>query len=168
MSKRQNIRLSRHEPLLTCPTSIVISEKLKFSPRPVSRALELDKPGRLYCRATGSTPPTVGWVRILASGRPHFEWPSHVRDVNGTLEFNPVKESDGGEYSCVATNAQGFINATVTLDVVGEWDGRWDHSQDRHAGRLFKFLATSFCIVVYRGVKMLPFLFRGLCSTISK
>ena len=106
--------------MLTCPPPVAAAEKLKFSPRPVSRALELDKPGRLHCRAAGSSAPTVGWVRILASGRPQFEWPPHVRDVNGTLEFNPVRETDGGQYSCVATNAQGFINATVNLTVVGE------------------------------------------------
>ena len=86
----------------------------------MSRALELDKPGRLQCGASGSAPPTVGWVRLLVSGRPQFEWPPHVRDVNGSLEFHPVRESDAGEYSCVATSAQGVINATVNLTVVGE------------------------------------------------
>ncbi|XP_043202540.1 inactive tyrosine-protein kinase 7-like [Amphibalanus amphitrite] len=106
------------QPVVSPEATLTVREKLKFSPRPVSQALELDKPGRLHCRAAGSSKPTVGWVRILPSGRPQFEWPPHVTDVNGTLQFNPVRESDGGEYSCVATNAQGFINATVNLTVV--------------------------------------------------
>ena len=103
--------------------SVGRAEKLKFAPRPVNRGLELGKTGRLYCRASGSTPPTVRWVKQRADGQLVLDWPPHVTDENGTLVFRPVKEADGGRYSCVATNPQGFINATINVTIIGERGG---------------------------------------------
>ncbi|XP_037080569.1 inactive tyrosine-protein kinase 7-like [Pollicipes pollicipes] len=97
---------------------LTVKEKLKFAPRPVSRGLELGKPGRLYCRASGNTPPTVRWVKVDPDGRPLFDWQPHVRDNNGTLVFDVVQETDGGQYSCVATNPQGLINATINVTII--------------------------------------------------
>lgn len=48
-----------------------------------------------------------------------FEFPDHIQDINGTLHFNKVQEDDKGRYTCVATNSQGLINATIEVDVVG-------------------------------------------------
>ncbi|XP_037072794.1 tyrosine-protein kinase-like otk [Pollicipes pollicipes] len=106
-------------PPQTSPQALLtVKEKLKFSPQPLSRALELGRPARLHCRAAGSPAPTVGWVRMTPAGRPQFRWPAHVRDANGTLELDTVTETDGGQYTCVATNAQGLINATINVTVV--------------------------------------------------
>ncbi|KAF0304392.1 Inactive tyrosine-protein kinase 7 [Amphibalanus amphitrite] len=106
------------DPYRSSAARLTVKEKLKFAPRPVNRGLELGKTGRLYCRASGSTPPTVRWVKLRADGQLVLDWPPHVTDENGTLVFRPVQEADGGRYSCVATNPQGFINATINVTII--------------------------------------------------
>jgi hypothetical protein len=49
-----------------------------------------------------------------------FQFPEHVQDLNGTLYFNRVSHEDKGQYTCVATNSQGIINATIEVDVIGK------------------------------------------------
>lgn len=44
--------------------------------------------------------------------------PDTVEDVNGTLIFRNVSESDRGNYTCRANNNQGEINATVVVTPV--------------------------------------------------
>lgn len=44
--------------------------------------------------------------------------PETVDDVNGTLIFKNVSESDRGNYTCRAANSQGEINATVVVTPV--------------------------------------------------
>ena len=58
-------------------------------------------------------------MRWVKEGQPFFNWPQHIRDVNGTLHFDGVLFDDRGHYTCVATNAQGIINATIHIDVIG-------------------------------------------------
>lgn len=41
-----------------------------------------------------------------------------IEDVNGTLVFKNVTESDRGNYTCVAANSQGQISATVVITPV--------------------------------------------------
>jgi PTK7 protein tyrosine kinase 7 len=57
----------------------------------------------------------------LQEGSRMFEFPEHVQDINGTLHFNKVTHGDKGRYSCVATNSQGIINATIEVDVIGKF-----------------------------------------------
>lgn len=57
----------------------------------------------------------------VQEGQSIFEWPSHIKEVNGTLHFHTVKHSDKGRYTCVARNAEGLINATIYVDVGGEF-----------------------------------------------
>lgn len=52
-------------------------------------------------------------------GQPTIAWPEHVQDQNGTLYFQDVQITDKGLYTCVAKNAEGFINTTIYVDVVG-------------------------------------------------
>ena len=52
-------------------------------------------------------------------GEPVFQLPSHLIDVNGTLHFPNVALSDAGVYICVASNPQGIINSSITVDVIG-------------------------------------------------
>ena len=47
--------------------------------------------------------------------------PEHVRDDEGTLLFKGVTHTDKGFYTCVASNSQGRINATIYIDVVSEY-----------------------------------------------
>lgn len=44
--------------------------------------------------------------------------PEHVDDINGTLIFRNVSAEHRGNYTCVASNSQGQINATVAINVV--------------------------------------------------
>lgn len=46
------------------------------------------------------------------------EFPSYVKDMNGTLFFQNVTENDKGNYTCIANNTQGTIIATVTITTV--------------------------------------------------
>ena len=58
--------------------------------------------------------PIVRWVK---EGLQYFHWPQHVEDLNGTLFFRGVRPGDEGNYTCIATNSQGVINATIRIDV---------------------------------------------------
>ncbi|XP_061943350.1 inactive tyrosine-protein kinase 7-like [Apis cerana] len=94
--------------------SLTVEEKLKFSPQPVDKRLELGSTAKVPCKSQGATNPTVKWIKE-GSGE---EFPKHVQDINGTLHFNGVLEEDKGRYTCIASNAQGSINHTITIDVV--------------------------------------------------
>lgn len=92
-----------------------ILEKLKFSPPPVSKKLELGSSAKIHCKAQGTPPPIVHWQKEALN-----ELPSHITDMNGTLHFNSVVADDKGKYVCSASNSQGVINITITVDVVGK------------------------------------------------
>jgi len=44
--------------------------------------------------------------------------PVNVTDQNGTLIFNQVSNEQRGQYTCIASNSQGQISATVSINVV--------------------------------------------------
>lgn len=44
--------------------------------------------------------------------------PDLVEDINGTLIFRNVSESDRGNYTCIANSTQGTITATVVISTV--------------------------------------------------
>lgn len=44
--------------------------------------------------------------------------PDSLEDINGTLTFKNVSAEQRGNYTCVALNSQGQINATVSINVV--------------------------------------------------
>ncbi|XP_012164593.2 inactive tyrosine-protein kinase 7 isoform X1 [Bombus terrestris] len=94
--------------------SLTVEEKLKFSPQPVDKRLELGSTAKVPCKSQGATNPTVKWIKE-GEGE---EFPKHVQDINGTLHFNGVLEEDKGRYTCIASNAQGSINHTISIDVV--------------------------------------------------
>lgn len=96
--------------------SLTVEEKLKFSPQPVDKRLELGSTAKVPCKSQGATNPTVKWIKE-GSGE---EFPKHVQDINGTLHFNGVLEEDKGRYTCIASNAQGSINHTISIDVVSK------------------------------------------------
>ncbi|XP_029033905.2 inactive tyrosine-protein kinase 7-like [Osmia bicornis bicornis] len=94
--------------------TLTVEEKLKFSPQPVDKRLELGSTAKVPCKSQGATNPTVKWIKE-GTGE---EFPKHVQDINGTLHFNGVLEEDKGRYTCIASNAQGSINHTISIDVV--------------------------------------------------
>ncbi|XP_033223240.1 tyrosine-protein kinase-like otk isoform X2 [Belonocnema kinseyi] len=99
--------------IFTEAATLTVKEKLKFSPQPVSRRLERGSTSKVSCKAQGSTNPSIKW--ITDDGK---DFAKHVQDINGTLHFNGVLESDKGHYTCIATNPQGSINHTIIVDVV--------------------------------------------------
>lgn len=107
--------------LLSDPAVLTVEEKLKFLPQPVNKRLELGSTAKVSCKAQGATNPAVKWVK---EGDDE-EFPKHVQDVNGTLHFYGVLEEDKGRYTCVASNAQGSINHTISIDVVSEYPGEY-------------------------------------------
>ena len=94
---------------------LLVSELLKFAPRPVSTQLELGSSSHIDCIAEGQAPPRVYWVRSGPS-----ELPPHVQDEDGMLVFDEVLKEDEGRYTCYAESAQGRINATIIVTVVGK------------------------------------------------
>ncbi|KAK2575159.1 hypothetical protein KPH14_002563 [Odynerus spinipes] len=101
-------------PIFSDPATLIIEEKLKFLPPPVNKRLELGSTAKVSCKAQGATNPSVRWIK---EGDDE-EFPKHVQDINGTLHFNGVLEEDKGRYTCIASNMQGSINHTITIDVV--------------------------------------------------
>ncbi|XP_014232108.1 inactive tyrosine-protein kinase 7-like [Trichogramma pretiosum] len=107
------LTLGQQRPVRSQPAALIVKEKLKFSPEPVNRRLEFNSTAKISCKAQGSTAPTLRWSKVGSS-----ELPKHVQDLNGTLHFSGVLESDKGNYTCVASNSQGEISHTIKIDVV--------------------------------------------------
>lgn len=92
----------------------IVSDKLRFTILPVTKTLELGAARKVLCKAQGNPTPVVRWMKET---EPTMNWPDHIEDVNGTLFFNGVRQEDEGKYTCVATNSQGLISATVYINV---------------------------------------------------
>ncbi|XP_077167850.1 basement membrane-specific heparan sulfate proteoglycan core protein isoform X5 [Paroedura picta] len=66
---------------------------------------------RLHCSATGDPIPTIQWSKLRAP----LPWQHEL--VNDTLVIPRVAQQDSGQYICNASNAAGFTEAFVVLDV---------------------------------------------------
>ncbi|XP_045509421.1 peroxidasin-like [Colias croceus] len=70
---------------------------------------------RFDCVATGNPKPHISWLfngdRILLSDRLSLQH-------NGSIVIETVKETDAGNYTCVAENINGKISASCTLEVM--------------------------------------------------
>ncbi|PSN56697.1 Tyrosine-protein kinase-like otk [Blattella germanica] len=75
-----------------------VAEKLKFSPRPINKKLELGNPAKVYCKAQGARPPVIKWFKEGQHGEQMFEISDNVKDINGTLHFANVSAEDKGRY----------------------------------------------------------------------
>ena len=94
----------------------LVTEQLKFTKVPSNVTLQLGSSERIVCQAEGKTRPRVRWYR---DGR--TVQAAHISQQDGSLYFRVVESGDAGLYMCTATNEQGMINATVRLDVVGQY-----------------------------------------------
>ncbi|XP_030554097.1 tyrosine-protein kinase-like otk [Drosophila novamexicana] len=108
------IQLEGHAAVNSSPGTLEVIEQLKFMPQPTSKNLELGSLGKLHCKAQGTPTPQVQWLRDATNG----SLPEHVDDINGTLIFRNVSAEHRGNYTCLASNSQGQINATVSINVV--------------------------------------------------
>ncbi|KAJ8929669.1 hypothetical protein NQ314_017619 [Rhamnusium bicolor] len=103
------------EPLLSKPATVSVIEQLKFAPAPVNKKMELGSVAKIHCKAQGTPPPIIRWEK---EGLTSENFANHITDMNGTLHFNGVLAADNGIYNCIASNSQGVINASITIDVV--------------------------------------------------
>ncbi|EDV35801.1 uncharacterized protein Dana_GF12648 [Drosophila ananassae] len=92
---------------------VTIIEQLKFMPQPTSKNLELGSLSKVHCKAQGTPTPQVKWMR-----ENNLPLPANVTDQNGTLIFAQVNNDQRGQYTCMASNSQGQISATVSINVV--------------------------------------------------
>ncbi|XP_055902181.1 tyrosine-protein kinase-like otk [Eupeodes corollae] len=107
------IYIEGHSPITSETGELVVIEQLKFAPQPTSKNLELGSVGKIHCKAQGTPTPQVKWIRDFSD-----QLPETIDDINGTLIFKNVSAENRGNYTCIASNTQGQINATVSIAVV--------------------------------------------------
>lgn len=94
--------------------SVQVRYKLKFTPTPTSKKLELNQPGKVHCKAQGTPWPDVKWYRGV-----NEELDSDsMEDFNGTLHFKNVSKANAGNYTCIAESVEGKLSATINIQVV--------------------------------------------------
>ncbi|XP_023037884.1 tyrosine-protein kinase-like otk [Drosophila willistoni] len=110
------LQMEGHLAINSSPGILEVIEQLKFMPQPTSKNLELDAAvAKVHCKAQGTPTPQVQWFRDGVN----TTLPDQVEvDLNGTLIFRNVNADHRGNYTCLATNLQGQINATVSINVV--------------------------------------------------
>lgn len=91
---------------------VSVRYKLKFTPTPTSKKLEIGVPGKVLCKAQGTPWPQIKWHRVDG------ELDETMEDNNGTLHFKSVTKDHAGNYTCVAENEEGQLKATINIQVV--------------------------------------------------
>ncbi|XP_020313701.1 protein turtle homolog A isoform X1 [Oncorhynchus kisutch] len=83
------------------------------TPPPVMEAL-VGNPLSLACVAHGNPPPTITWAKdgTLIEG-------DKVEVLSGTLSLRAVDREAGGQYECLASNAEGNVTHVTKLKVKG-------------------------------------------------
>ncbi|XP_053242462.1 roundabout homolog 2 isoform X16 [Podarcis raffonei] len=82
---------------------------------PVNQTLAIDGTALLKCKATGDPMPVISWLRegFTFLGRD----PRASMQDQGTLQIKPLRISDTGTYTCVATSSSGETSWSAVLDV---------------------------------------------------
>ena len=82
---------------------------ISLSPQSISA--RLGDPVRLTCRAVGTLPVTIEWMKVRGN------LPPSAIERNGVLEFRRITAADSGRYRCVAVNpagrAEGYADILV-------------------------------------------------------
>ncbi|KAK7162105.1 hypothetical protein R3I94_004680 [Phoxinus phoxinus] len=71
------------------------------------------------CEISGAPKPAIVWRKgsqVLASGS--VQIPRFTLLESGGLQILPIMPSDAGNYTCLASNSEGLVNATVALTVL--------------------------------------------------
>ncbi|ESO09490.1 hypothetical protein HELRODRAFT_97596 [Helobdella robusta] len=105
-----------HPVVTSINARLYVERKLKFNPTPSDFFLEMGHEGKLICQADGRLPPQIMWLK---DGVPqnNNNNNNNFMSRDGLLLFDRVDKSDAGNYTCIASNEQGSINATVSLVV---------------------------------------------------
>ncbi|XP_061483918.1 roundabout homolog 2 isoform X4 [Rhineura floridana] len=82
---------------------------------PVNQTLAIDGTALLKCKATGDPMPVISWLKegFTFLGR---DPRTSIQD-QGTLQIKPLRISDTGTYTCVATSSSGETSWSAVLDV---------------------------------------------------
>ncbi|XP_071796641.1 protein sidekick-2-like isoform X2 [Asterias amurensis] len=83
-----------------------------FTSHPNDTTVIEGQPATIQCQATGAPKPTISWLRDGA-----LPVPDDYIQESGDLVFTQTQASDTGDYTCLADNGVGTINATVRLTV---------------------------------------------------
>uniref|UniRef100_A0A8C4ZYE7 Sidekick cell adhesion molecule 1 n=1 Tax=Gadus morhua TaxID=8049 RepID=A0A8C4ZYE7_GADMO len=87
-----------------------------FISPPTHQAVTEGNAALFTCQASGAPKPAIVWrSQVLASGS--VRTPRYFLLESGGLQVQPVGSQDSGEYTCIASNPQGSINATAGLTV---------------------------------------------------
>nr|XP_060626512.1 roundabout homolog 2 isoform X10 [Anolis sagrei ordinatus] len=82
---------------------------------PVNQTLAIDGTALLKCKATGDPMPVISWLK---EGFPFLgRDPRLSIQDQGTLQIKPLRMSDTGTYTCVATSSSGETSWSAVLDV---------------------------------------------------
>ncbi|XP_037546465.1 protein sidekick-1 [Nematolebias whitei] len=101
-----------------------LTELLVFSVAPLfssppSDQTVIDGDTALFtCQNSGGPKPAITWrkgAQVIASGS--VQVPRFTLLQSGGLQIQPVSFQDSGEFTCIAFNSEGTINATATLTV---------------------------------------------------
>lgn len=57
------IKTGDQKPVYSRAAKLTVREKLKFTPKPVDKKIELNNSTQIPCRATGHYPPKVKWLK---------------------------------------------------------------------------------------------------------
>ncbi|XP_077198497.1 roundabout homolog 2 isoform X11 [Paroedura picta] len=82
---------------------------------PVNQTLAIDGTALLKCKVTGDPMPGISWLKegfTLLGRDPRIS----IQD-QGTLQIKPLRMSDTGTYTCVATSSSGETSWSAVLDV---------------------------------------------------
>ncbi|XP_062833215.1 roundabout homolog 2 isoform X12 [Anolis carolinensis] len=82
---------------------------------PINQTLAIDGTALLKCKATGDPMPVISWLK---EGFPFLgrDPRASIQD-QGTLQIKPLRMSDIGTYTCVATSSSGETSWSAVLDV---------------------------------------------------
>ncbi|KAM6972344.1 protein sidekick-1-like [Aplochiton taeniatus] len=97
---------------------VVTSVAPAFVLRPTALTVTDGNAALFTCQTSGAPKPAITWMRgseILASGS--VQIPRFTLLESGGLQVQPVSFQDSGEYTCMAANTVGAINATASLTV---------------------------------------------------
>ncbi|OUC48405.1 immunoglobulin domain protein, partial [Trichinella nativa] len=109
------VKTLEQHPVYSQPAILRVLERLKFSPRPVDRKLELNSDVQIPCRAVGHAPTKVKWLRLSSLStdgtetqyqQPLTNLSPHIRDKDGMLYFHNAQFDDAGYYMCVAPTVE--------------------------------------------------------------
>ncbi|XP_076004254.1 protein sidekick-1-like isoform X2 [Genypterus blacodes] len=97
---------------------LVSSVAPSFTSPPSDQTVTERSVALITCQTSGAPQPAITWRKgslVLASGS--VQVPRFTILQTGGLEVQPVSFQDSGEYTCVASNTEGTINASATLTV---------------------------------------------------